>query len=196
MISHKHKCIFIHIPKTGGSSIEKSLGMKLSHHDHNHYLKKIKSNDVFTFSVVRNSFNKAVSDYKWILRGRNRNPIKKMFAKKGFKYFVNTYYNLEYSDIQNFKNLGWFNHHYLTHRRLQLDMLNPISKVDFIIRFENLQEDFDIVCDKIGIPRQELPHKNKTKHKHHTEYYDDETREIVAEKFAKDIEYFGFKFGE
>ena len=67
--------------------------------------------------------------------------------------------------------------------------------VDFIGRFENLEKDFDFVLNKLNIKKNiELPHFNKTKHKHYSEYYTEETRKLVEKRYRKDIKMFGYKF--
>jgi hypothetical protein len=64
--------------------------------------------------------------------------------------------------------------------------------VDFIGRFENLQNDFDVVCDKLGIKHTELPHVNKGKFANYDLYYTPEVKNIVSEYFIKDFELFGY----
>ena len=59
-----------------------------------------------------------------------------------------------------------------------------------------MQEDFNTICDEIGIPQLELEHKNKTHHDYYVDYYDDETIDMVAKAYQRDIEYLGYKFGE
>jgi chondroitin 4-sulfotransferase 11 len=193
MISHKHKCIFVHIPKTGGMTIEYALGADLKklhkrtigekHGTPRQWKYPKYWNEYFTFTGVRNPWDRLVSSYFYDLsmwrrghRNRHRKLVKR-FGKCRFRKYIIRHLNTR-----------------ALHYRLQTDWFVDIP--DYILRFENLQKDFNIVCDKIGIPQQQLPHKNKSKHKHYTEYYDDETRSIVAEKYAKDIEYFGYKFGE
>ena len=149
-------------------------------------------NDYFKFTFVRNPFSKCLSEYFW----------EKTYLNESLNF--NDWVKFKLGDLinQSENNIIMMRQkHNLEQYKFIYDTSDNCL-VDFIGRFENLQEDFNIVCDKIGIPRQKLPHKNKTKHqnksnyKHYTEYYDDETRQIVAEKYARDIEYFGYKFGE
>ena len=177
MIDHKHKALFIHITKTGGTSIASALNMKenFRHFTASAMRKKVGEDtwsNYFKFSFIRNPFEKIVSLYHYNGKGFG-------FEDSSFKEYVKAWGKGKKISRYPHQNSSYID-----------------EKLDFIGRFENLQEDFDIVCDKIGIPRQQLPHKNKTNHKHYTEYYDEETRAIVTEKYAKDIEYFGYKFGE
>lgn len=192
MISHNYKYIFVHVPKCGGTSIESCLlaleGVKRpkmlsllpekiqnkyhldsgtkGHAFHEEFDITFREK-YFSFTFVRNPFDKVASEYNW-------DPH---FKNISFLEFLKTPKNRQ-----------------IRHVNKQVEFID--KHIDFIGRFENLQEDFETVCDIIEIPRQELPHKNKSKQKHYTEYYDDETKQIVAELYAKDIEYFGYKFGE
>lgn len=66
--------------------------------------------------------------------------------------------------------------------------------VDTVLRVEELDEDFADVCESHGLGRVELPRKNTTRRPAYREMYDDETKTIVAEHFASDIERFGYEF--
>ena len=207
MISRKRKFIFIHIPKCGGTSVEDALFKPCTHRTAkdlwmfpNKYqsggLQHLKAshilqeegekifNNCFKFSFIRNPWDKMISQYRYTIESSNpylrkwididMNDSFNEYLKKVFNAAIHVQWDSQYKFLYDSKD-------------------NQL--VDFIGRFENLQEDFNIVCDKIGIPKPHLSHKNKTKHKHYTEHYDDEAREIIAEKYAKDIEHFGYKFG-
>ena len=76
-----------------------------------------------------------------------------------------------------------------------------VEGCDFIGKCENLQNDLEYVCDKINISKINLPKLgsrlvNASIHKHYTEYYDTETRDIISKLYQEDLKKFGYKFGE
>ncbi len=218
MVINDLKCVFVHIPKTAGTSIEQVLYPLLSndgtvisgmsdtnlfagwnkehkfwmHHATMQQINELYEKDVsnyFKFSFVRNPYERAISDWKF-LRGSSN---KKWRSKTFLKYLnCDGYFKRMLSGKKNKSTR-------IDHIYRQYDFLydkDGKCLVDFIGKTENLQEDFNIICDKIGIQQQKLPHKKKLNYRNYTEYYDDETMQIVTEKYAKDIEYFGYKFGE
>jgi chondroitin 4-sulfotransferase 11 len=65
--------------------------------------------------------------------------------------------------------------------------------VDFVGRFENFEQDFHRVCDRLKC-KAELPHKKKSERGDYQSYYDRESRDIIGDWFRKDIDRFGYKF--
>ena len=91
MISHKHKCIFIHIPKCAGTSVEVNFSNKHSNHCPvavfaRKYPRKFKN--YFKFSFVRNPFDRLVSVYAYYVNGGNKSkhdePIAHEYRKVNF----------------------------------------------------------------------------------------------------------------
>lgn len=70
------------------------------------------------------------------------------------------------------------------------------GELDYYIRFENLQGGFDEVCARIGLPKNELPHllNFRKAEQHYSNYYDQETIQLVGDHYHKFIDRFGYKF--
>ena len=215
-ISHKHKFVYIAITKTGSSTICNTLNeysdirFNKSHNQPNMGASELKKKfdmqnwnweEYFKFTFVRNPWERIVSQWEYRHKQIHKYESEKYNTGRDFPIRCKELLTELNFDFNNFilylaKNKTTGSSLVCDQRDWSLDDKKDKSLLNFIGKTENLQEDFNTVCDKIGIPEQQLPHRNKTKHKHYTEYYDDETREIVAEKYAKDIEYFGYEFGE
>jgi hypothetical protein len=79
---------------------------------------------------------------------------------------------------------------------LRLDKVeeDPFGNVDYVMRFENLADDFRTVCGTLGISPTTLPRYNRSSREHYSKYYDEELRELVHARFAAEIERFGYIF--
>ncbi len=199
IISPKHKFVFIANPKTGSATIqhtlikciedkEKIVGLKFPPNDndllHSKHLPCFKLqdhhpefNDYYKFAFVRNPWARVLSWY---------------FFCKMAKYPLRNTSNISFDEFlidKEYRHRVWRNQN-------QTQCIFT-QGCDFIGRTEHLQSDFNIICDKIGIPHQEfIVRENKTEHKHYTEYYNDETIKIIADCFAEDIDHFNFEYGK
>lgn len=192
------KFIFLHIPKTAGSSIQKWLHLSRfpkveypEHWDGNvlwnlhgtaaDYKQKLgrSYDDFFKFTFVRNPWDRMFSIYRFLQTFPNPStPV-----PDSFEEFVLAY------DANN-RSPGQIG--------IQTDfILDAIgnSMVDFVGRFENLYNDLQVVSKKINIVLPTTMYReNTTEHKPYQEYYSDKARKAVEVKFKSDIEYFEYEF--
>lgn len=176
------KATFIHIPKTGGSSITKwylkNILSVVEFEKYEYILPEhIFSSEIeniapITFTIVRNPWDRLVSMYTFLQQNMS------LLQECTFKDFV----------LYEIKNISFGNHKLTTP---QIRWIEP--GVTHLLRFENLEEDFKIIQD-IFQCYEPLPVHNQTHHDHYRNYYNDETRQVVAEIFKEDIEAFGYEF--
>ncbi len=68
--------------------------------------------------------------------------------------------------------------------------------LDFIGKYETLHHDFKNICDKLGLDCPALPHLNASTQSDYVDYYDENTRRIIAAWSREDIAFFKYKFGD
>lgn len=200
--------IFIHIPKCAGVSLFKALEKKANVLRIGPHAKAVdifhpdgewSREDTFSFTFTRNPWDRLVSTYFYIMKGgrapidkRRRETVLKKYSGD-FKAFVN--------DIANWIDITEEDSRYpdqlIPHFRPQVEFIYDEQGnclVDFIGRFENLEEDFIKLCTLLPVSGVKLQKSNKSSHRHYSTYYDERTRNIVAQYYADDIRLFSYTF--
>ena len=210
MISHDKKCIFIHIPKCGGTSVEdviwpkeqgrteEDLWMGFVSRFENKYqtgglqhllawqVREEVGHDVFRdyykFAFVRNPWDRVVSQFAYIQRRPDLMDYVGMTSNTEFKAYLEL--------IRLKEHVQW-----MPQVRFLLDHDGSLL-VDRIGRLESFNEDCAQIFDALGLALDQLPgHVNLSKRQAFQYYYSDsEAVEIVANIFADDISFLGYEF--
>ncbi len=223
MISHSGKFIFVHIPKTAGTSIEKTFGLfeDLSRAKQDHrtireieplsqailglsskedarlllrrgrdkyrrtlgqplnVVNSAQYTEYFKFAFVRNPWDRAASWYQNVMRGEKVRNDLKIEADCSFSTFID-----RYPDQWGLKpQLYW--------------LKNSANQVplDFIGRFENLQNDYQKICESLNVEAKPLSRMlTKGKRIPYRDLYDDKTAQKVRKMYEEEIELFEYKF--
>ena len=207
------KIIFTHPPKCGGTSIEEMLGFlqlrnkypnihvfkhgSLEMHTDKVKTKGFDSNVFFKFSIIRNPWSRSVSFYNHVrykayyyyyYSNKATHLEIPMYVKDSrnmtFKEFVFKYYKND------------FNSNVVTKPYM---FLNDKFSLDYVIRLENLKEDFYLIHDKFKIDKDlHIPHLNNSdkyiERVDYKQYYDEETKNFIETLFKWDIETFKYTY--
>lgn len=192
----RHKCIFVHIPKCAGLSVAQSLfGNRAGGHKTIVQYQLIFSADefdtYFKFTFVRNPWDRLVSAYTFLSQG-GLTADDHLWAERNLSLYPN--FNSFVRHWVNSRNVYSY-YHFIPQNEFLLDPRTHTVSVDFIGRFETIEQDFGTICKRLSI-FVPLLEQNKTMRDSggYRKYYDDQTRKIVANIYQKDIELFGYTF--
>lgn len=184
MIDHSRQIIFVHVTRTGGTSVEMALAGKdqwlIDSNTKHISASQARSlygervwNTYTKFGIVRNPWDRACSMWatKWWHQASrlNENCPFEEFLKKLKPHPSEKYNSLLCSDVYN-------------------------EEMDYVLRFESLGTDFANMLKDIGVTDVNLPHFERRVRKHYTTMYKDSEKAIVAELFERDIQQYGYSF--
>lgn len=187
--SDRYRCVFLHVPRTGGSSIE-SLDWWDRWTGHFPAAAEMDfPHGYLSFAFVRNPWDRFVSLYHYLAAMTPRHCWHRANADlaAGVRRMG--------SFAEFCRGFGDWPHRHNFHFRPQSRWVTDAAGnllADFLGCFERLQHDFGRLCRRLGAPATELPKLNASPHRPFRQYYDRQTRKIVAELWHEDLAAFGY----
>lgn len=204
MISHSHQFIFIHIPRTGGTSISNSLSpFGIQHQGPRNfgsiYFKHATAMDLremlgdefssyFRFTVVRNPWDWVVSNF-YFNGGLHRPYVRGSKIPLSGK-------QPPWVSVMGFG--PWLDWWLSVLEPTQMQMIADADGtllVDEVLRFENLTEEHRRLAKILDLNLPPLPHlKSTPRPRAYRDFFVSQTRKLVEDHFHREIRQFGYTF--
>ena len=207
IVSHRHRFIFVAVPKTGTHSVRQALREQLGDEDveqvglfinkrfpwadlaavqHGHLsLRQVRpylGEDAFSrylkFAFVRNPFDRFVSYCAFMLR---HGDLFRQQPREAMRHFL-------FGEPPE--------NHILFQPQASLLVAEDGKTLltDMVGRVEDMQGSYDAICARIGIASRPLERVNGSQHGDYRQYYDQALIDGVAARYAQDLELFGYSF--
>jgi hypothetical protein len=205
IISPNHKYVFVAVPKTGTHAVRQALRPHMGAGDmeqvglfvkrqfpiadlakvgHGHisleqlrkFMDPAKFAEYFKFAFVRNPFDRFISYCSFITRERGA------FKTDPQKVMRRVLANPPSEHV-----LFWPQNTFLVDGEGKL-------LTDYIGRVETMQQSFEFIASKIGVPAVQLQKVNATERSAYRDYYDQELIDGVAKLYADDLKLFEYDF--
>ena len=211
MICHKHKCIFIHISKCAGTSVERAFGyyintpVALAAHlgwdeEHNLYrqhatpqqlfdlnlINETHWDEYYKFIIYRNTWSKLYSDYNWVSKATNiYDTFENFLLKKG-----------RFKEVLNVKNTNYCGDH-LYKQKDYFHINGNRIKYDLEIDFDHLERGLETITNKLNLESNFFSTKHNVgnyKRQHYTQFYTKKLRKMVKDLYQEDLDFFDFEY--
>ncbi len=190
LVDHDRKFVFVHIPKTAGTSLVRALGYKKRPQNPHQVIADTPKlyADYLRFCFVRNPWGRLYSSYNYAVKmaadGRNveQNPIRAHLAGNdaGFEPFVMDFLTPKLAKSS-------------AHFRPQLRWIKA-SSPQFIGRFETMESDLGYLFSALSITDYHMPKVNRSDAPSYLEVYTPAMVDKVARIYEKDIAQLGYSF--
>jgi len=217
LISHHDKCLFVHIPKCAGQSIELFFLKRIGLDWERRAPLLLRPNDVPALGPPRLAHLMAHQyvEKKWMTTAQFDEYFKFTFVRNPWDRVASFYRFLGYDRLCSFS--GFVRNHLARQTVKKRWFLCPQAEyiygndnrllVDFVGRFETLAKDFAVACQHMQIPDAELPHVNSSRRPRpglarwlrrravpYREMYDSRSQKLVGDMYQVDIETFKYVF--